>query len=839
MNHQEKQYHEMQYGAREGAPYTEVDPKEQFLDVFLAQYPDHDRADVLRIMEESDMMTAWDIEAKDQVARILTSLLARKQESLVQDANEEIDEVQSDVKEQSPEPEEEVDVVPDEEEPDEELPQTEEVPAETELQDMESPEVEQVVQESPEPIEPEPVVVELTPQEKLEEEGKTLDLLSEESKDMIMSWAEQVKASDEYRNIFNRSQILRKIITNLLANPDKMIPCQSEVVNLFHEILQGNKDYHEWLFNQLRKLAEYISKTSLPGVAFQEFLTSQAYKIVEAQKKEGDSQKEVVPKTHHSKPTESIKCDTDEKMREFCETADSLFENMWNCYYELQVKDAQLSSMNPTSNKNFTERYHLVRSHLSDQCGKTQQEIRENMHQLDQINQRWAEFNRATKSRVTPIEHQLQKLAAHKRETEHNIAQLELQLQHCKEVLENNSKKEEELRSEIVSIRTKYAPESTDLNRIRADIQFKLHGVYRKNNCYTHLNHIADESYKHLDSWSKHKINLEKDSRNLLLHQYYDQVRQYTAQQVKILDFLTRRRRFLSSQLEKKQQEAVTLENFYGPQGTQEHHQTIQKHRMRMNEDTKAIEFLQREIQRTVQKAFSAAEGPAGVPRDNKPFYDLYTILMTRTNEFKIDLSSLVKLPQMPPQPQTNAMTQMMHPEQHAASKAAQKNQPPQLDGARNQPLQIISDTTKLSLANQPHHGQGYQMATASAQMVVPQERTHAQAHQPPTEPTQTGPRPSKPPVTSSMPRAAPEEHDVQNAHAERRVAPKPQLPGGMAMAQQQARMQAHPQAAVHQQRVARKAMQATGQKAWSSMARTNGVPRGRGRGFARNPPIL
>merc|ERR1719233_2548409 len=90
------------------------------------------------------------------------------------------------------------------------------------------------------------------------------------------------------------------------------------------------------------------------------------------------------------------------------------------------------------------------------------------------------------------------------------------------------------------------------------------------------------------------------------------------------------------------------------------------------------------------------------------------------------------------------------------------------------QPLQIISDTTKLSLANQPHHGQGYQMVTASAQMVVPQERTHAQAHQPPTEPTQTGPRPSKPPVTSSMPQAAVAGGDGDGAAAGQNAGPPP-----------------------------------------------------------------
>merc|ERR1719461_594759 len=151
------------------------------------------------------------------------------------------------------------------------------------------------------------------------------------------------------------------------------------------------------------------------------------------------------------------------------------------------------------------------------------------------------------------------------------------------------------LKQKIAVIRTQFAPEGDDLTRARADIQFKLHGVHRKSNCYTHLRHIANESYKHLDSWSQNNINMQTNDRNLLLHKYYKFVQQYTTQQVKILDFLTRRVRWETSQLESKEQEAAKYRDYYGANGERESQRTIERHRMRMQEDQHALTFLEAE----------------------------------------------------------------------------------------------------------------------------------------------------------------------------------------------------------------------------------------------------
>jgi len=307
-------------------------------------------------------------------------------------------------------------------------------------------------------------------------------------------------------------------------------------------------------------------------------------------------------------------------------------------------------------------------------------------------------------------------------------------------------------------------------------------------------------------------MGMQTNDRNLLLHKYYKFVQQYTTQQVKILDFLTRRVRWETSQLEVKQQEAAKYHEYYGPNGEMESRRTIERHRMRMQEDQHALTFLEAEINKTLTKAFAAAfqEGPPGVQRDNKPFYDLYMALQTEAMVFKIDLGKYVQFPS---------------PVQSKAQGA------PPLDGARNQPLQIISDNNKHSLAGgqqaagpdgrlgkpwtQGHVAQsGYpSMSAQHHQMVVPQaeemllqgQPTAGQARQQaqhlPTDPNPGGPRPSKPPVTS-LPRAQPQAPATE-AH---KVTAQPQY-GTPATHGGQPR-----------------------QQSWSSRARTNG--RGRGRGF-------
>merc|ERR1719433_77707 len=140
---------------------------------------------------------------------------------------------------------------------------------------------------------------------------------------MIVDWTRQIQLDGEegskYRCEFYKSNVLKAIVKALLTEkPNEDIPGAEEVINLFHQILQGNEDYHQWLYNQIRKLADYISKTSKrQHPEWMQFLTTQAFAIVDAQK-EPEAQRHtlITPTIDFVLPTASMLNDAEPEQQD-------------------------------------------------------------------------------------------------------------------------------------------------------------------------------------------------------------------------------------------------------------------------------------------------------------------------------------------------------------------------------------------------------------------------------------------------------------------------------------------------------------------------------------------
>lgn len=575
--------------------------------------------------------------------------------------------------------------------------------------------------------EPEPVISPMNHMERLKLEAKQLDLMSENSKGLLRDWAAKIAESEDYRKAFNQSPVLKCIITSLLeVNFINEIPCRNEVEELFHLVLQGNEEYHAWLFGQLRKLAEYITKTSPPSLTgqpteFQKFLARQAFDIVNAHKKENDHPNSnlVPPQARPAPPTRQIGQIADEKMEIYLNEADRQCNEMWATYEELSIKDAALRSMNPTSNQSFTERYGMVRKQLETKLQKTATEIQVHDTKLRSINQRWANIENTMKESVLPIEQELQDISHKKLSTQEEIAQLENKLALRKEELEKLTAREQKLSNKIVLVKTDYAPESKSLNQERSDVQFKLYAVYRQRNCFTHLDHITTESYKHLESWSRNNISKEKEGRSKLLAAYFKKVESYVFQQFKMLNLLERRLKFMTKRKEQLNEELKDMKTMFGGRRQQETMNDINKNKADMEKDKSSIHYFGNEIKETLHKAQCAAfvPGAMGGVQDPKLFHELYHSLQSKIAQFDTELSHFISLPK------------------YNIPGVAQAPMEP---ARANQPLQIIHNQPSLKLANQSAHyaaghvGQmdGDQRAATTLQQVQPRKPPVTAGHQ-------------------------------------------------------------------------------------------------------------
>jgi len=787
---------------------------EDFIEKFMQKFGDeYSREDVTSVV--GSQILDWKVE--DQKSVIL-SLQELQQQRLAQFSPEEEDVPSENEEDQE---EEQQDLV----QKNETAVVNEEKHLSPEPVVMEQPEYEAApaVQPVEEP-EPEPEPAELTWTEKFFKDAKELNLMSESSRDLLKHWTMNVATSDEFRKVFNQSSVLRDIITSLLeVSFSKEIPCRHEVEELFHEILQGNGDYHAWLFGQLRKLAEYITKSSPAtehGAAgkseFQKFLAKQAFDIVNAQKKQNEHQnmEMAVPQERPNLPSREIDAPPDEKMQLYVKEADRQCLQMWNTFDQLQHKDASLKSMNPTSNQSFTERYQMVQKRLENRLQQTSTEVQVHTTTLERINQRWGSIENTMKERVLPIENQLEDIRRSKISTSEEIVALQHKLARAKEALEQLDTQEIKLSNEILMIKTEYAPESKSLNRERSDVQFKLHAVHRQRNCFTHLCHITTESYKHLESWSRSNISKEKDSRSKLLRAYFQSVESYTIQHVKMLDLLGRRVKWMQNKLAQLREDQKAMKNMYGGHLQQEAMNQINQNQARMEKDKKSIRVIENEIKVTLQKCCNAAfvQGAMGGVQDSKLFFELYNSLKSNIANYDVDLSRYVNLPA------------------HIIPGVAQASMEP---ARPNQPLHIIPNAPSLTLNQANPH---YPAAAGSMGHVghAPPD-AHDQRERPHHNTATAAQLPRKPPVTGGQymgmeygqPAAqtgpAQPVHDTrqldQRQHDNRQI---------------QEHHHAHPAAQVIQPEAPQMAPQ---NLQWSKIAQTNGHPRSRrqaGRGFKK-----
>lgn len=621
----------------------------------------------------------------------------------------------------------------------------EDEPEEEEEVDEEEEDVDEEEEEEENESEEEPEKPALTLAQRLAEEAKSFDILTDQGVQQINQWTEQIsqegEAGETYRTEFYKSNVLKSIVQALLTEkPNEEIPGTEEVIALFHAILQGNDDYHRWLYNQIRKLADYISKTSKrTHPEWMQFLQNQAFIIVDAQKdpkdgaagrrRRGQSGDRADDALDFVLPTVGLfgANAQEEALKVLGVAADTTCKDMHSSLSALHEKDTHLLSMTPNSNSQFKERYTQVTGHLEQHISKANAHILAQQRNLEKINEQFRENERRSKDQVQPVQEQLRSVQHQSEQTKQSVLELEARLKSERQKLQELTMHEQNLKSQIQKIKAQHHPPRADLTSQRNNCQFKLHSVHREQNCYTHLRHIAMESHKHLVSWSQCNITRESDTRRLCLKKYYDTTEKYVNNILQMLQFLLSRIRWMEKKLRQQEADNNQRKAFFGGKGPSElEAECMEQDRQQIEFDRKVVDKLQVEIDKALNTACTAAYNSLFDSQLTTLFIhyfgELWTKVSTVAAQLKVNLN-FVKL---------KAVQQ-------------QHNPAPQRGPPAGQPQQAQAQTNGHSGqggASAPHQQQRHHPSQMNGQHLM-QASSHAQHpmmhHQDPSAQNQHG----------------------------------------------------------------------------------------------------
>jgi len=504
------------------------------------------------------------------------------------------------------------------------------------------PEEDSVLEEEPAPPPEKKTLAQI-----LAEQAKQFDITTAEGIRLIAEWGDKIKqAGDigrEYRAAFSRSVILRTIVRNLLiTTPTEKLLGQEETIELFHSILQGTSDYHEWLYNQIRKLADFICKTSRRTDAeWMKFLSNQAFALLDAQKEpDRTATKLRLPVINYQLPSTYTTGDTDERLKLQFEQSDTLCKDMYRTLQDLQAKDEEFMAVHPIASSEFKDRYTQIQSYLNQHISRAQALATAQTRHLESINEEFLANERRTKELIQPKEELLRKIKHDVGNTKDEIIEYENRLNAARIKLSELESTKTMLRSQIAKIQAAHHPQKADLTKQRNNCQFKLHSLSREQNCYTHLGHIVSESYKHLDSWSQVHISQELESRRALLQRFYHSVEKYVYRLFSIVNFLGQRVGYMQQALERHESECRQRKQFFGSS-----HVTMDKciaaDKEKMNLDRELIDKVQREVDGVVQQCWNTAS-KLGV--FEQTFDELWRKIQSLAAQWKINLNSFITL---------------------------------------------------------------------------------------------------------------------------------------------------------------------------------------------------
>jgi len=497
----------------------------------------------------------------------------------------------------------------------------------------------------------EPTPEKKTLAQKLAEQAKAFDPTTLDGVKLIIEWCNNIQQPGEegkqYRAAFKQSTIFRTVVKWLVTtSPSKQMYGAEETVELFHHILQGNNKYHEWLYNQITKLAEMISKTSSrTNIEWVTFLSNQTFALVDAQKKPHKVISELdVPEMEYSLPSEYIKTDNDNRLKLQCDQSDILCREMYRSLTSIRIKDDALMSMNPTASAAFKERYIQIQRHVSENIAKVHAHMQAQTRQLEKISENFKANERRTKERIQPIEDQLKEVHLGAQQTKNEIIEYEARLKAAQAKLVEQEALKTLLKEQITKVQVSHHPQKADLIKSHNNSRFNLEAVKRKEHCYTHLRFIALESHKHLESWSRCNINQERDSRRVLLQSFYDSVEKYVSTLFSMLNFLGKRVGFMKQTLERSESEYNQRKQFFGNSTS-----TIEKHiaadKEKMKQDVIMVTRLQTEIQNLLQTSFDCAMKWGTL---EQIFHDFWGKIQQQAVQYQINLTSFVKLKNPP-----------------------------------------------------------------------------------------------------------------------------------------------------------------------------------------------
>jgi len=613
------------------------------------------------------------------------------------------------------------------------------------------------VQEEEEERDPTPV--EKTLAQKLAEQAKTMDLTSIHSCQLVAEWSRCINNPGdlgvEYRSAFNQSNVLRTIVKALLTvSPNEVVRAAEETVGLFHNILQGSAEYHRWLYNQIRTLADNISKTSRRmSPEWFTFICNQAFALVDAQKDRKINPESSSSKVVYKLPSTYVTMENDEWLKMQWEWADTHCQDMYCSIEKLQSKDEELLTMSPMSSSNFQQRYNQVQTHLEQKISKAQANVSSQKSRLDKIKESLEINEVKTKELLKPMEHKLREVQHDVEQTKNEILEYESRLKTAREKLGKLESSETQLQDEIAQVHATHVPQREELVKQRTNFQFKLHDAHLEQDCYTQLRHIAHESFKHLQAWSQCNITQETESRRRLLQIFYQSVEKYACTLISMLHFLGQRVGFMQQALERNQSEANQMKKMYG-QSNSEMDERIKADRRKMEADSKVLAKLQDEVNDIVQKSLQAAMKWRGF---EDAFNALWHNIEAIASRYKVNINTFVKLkvPQhqsvvTPPQQLNNRMANSQHPmyAQHPrhmiGPQSGSQQSGTNFQGSGNAGVQPATEKHKVHKFQNPAVSP---VAQAASHLTQPTQTVPAAHSQPIVQPPSTSPHESWQPL--------------------------------------------------------------------------------------------
>jgi len=574
--------------------------------------------------------------------------------------------------------------------------------------------------------------------QKLAEQAKTMDLTSIHSRQLVAEWSRCINSPGdlgvEYRSAFNQSNVLRTIVKALLTvSPTEVVRAAEETIGLFHNILQGSPEYHRWLYDQIRTLAENISKTSRRmSPEWFTFICNQAFALVDAQKDRKINPESGSSAVVYKLPSTYVTMENDEWLKMQWEWADTHCQDMYLTIEKLQRKDEELLTLSPMTSSNFQQRYTQVQTHLDQKISKAHANVSSQTSRLDKIKESLEVNEVKTKELLKPMENKLLEVQHDTEQTKNEILEYESRLKTAREKLTKLESSESQLQDEIAQVHATHGPQREELVKQRTNFQFKLHDAHLEQDCYTQLRHIAHESFKHLQAWSQCNITQETESRRRLLQSFYQSVEKYSCTLISMLHFLGQRVGFMQQALERNQRDANQRKKIYG-QSNSEMDERIKADRRKMEADSRVVAKLQNEVNDIVQKSLQAAMKWRGF---EDAFNGLWHKIESIASRYQVNINTFVKLklPQhqvvvSPPQQMNNRMANSQHP--------IYAQQPRHMMGPQSGSQQSVSNFQGSDSAGSQQTTENHKVHQFQRQATSPVQQ--ASPHL--TQPTQTVPK--------------------------------------------------------------------------------------------------